>query len=91
MRRLLADEPIVVVSLLILGGAAMAQVPDYLPDAEKSIADCFKYRNKIGLDVALEAIAAYTKRPGSSVQRIFDYARINRVHVKIRPYLEAAT
>ena len=50
-------------------------------DAEKSIADCFKYRNKIGRDVALEAIAAYTKRPGASVQRILDYARINRVHV----------
>jgi len=60
-------------------------------DAEKTIADSFKYRNKIGLDIALEAIAAYRKRRGASLQRVLEYARINRVHNQIRPYLETAT
>jgi predicted transcriptional regulator of viral defense system len=59
-------------------------------DAEKSIADCFKYRNKIGIDITLEALALYKKRRGGSIQRILEYARINRVDTKIRPYLEAS-
>ncbi len=57
-------------------------------DAEKTVADCFKYRNKIGLDVVLEAMAACKRRPGFSVQRILEYARVNRVSNVIRPYLE---
>jgi predicted transcriptional regulator of viral defense system len=58
-------------------------------DAEKSITDCFKYRNKIGLDVTLEALSLYRRRPGASMQRILEYARINRVENPMRPYLEA--
>ena len=60
-------------------------------DAEKTIADCFKYRNKIGLDITLEALVAYKKQRGASMQRILEYARINRVENKIRPYLEVST
>lgn len=56
---------------------------------EKSLADCFKYRNKIGLDVFLEALDAYRKRPGASMQKVLEYARVNRVETNIRPYLEA--
>ncbi len=56
---------------------------------EKTLADCFKYRNKIGLDVFLEALDAYCKRPGASMQKILEYARVDRVETKIRPYLEA--
>jgi len=66
-----------------LGGAKVR-----VYDAEKSIADCFKYRNKIGLDIALEALARYKKRRGASMQPILEYARINRVGTIIRPYLE---
>lgn len=58
-------------------------------DPEKTIVDCFKYRNKIGLDVSLEAIASYRRRGTASFQKILEYARINRVEAKIRPYLEA--
>lgn len=58
-------------------------------DPEKTLADCFKYRNKIGLDVFLEALDAYRKRSGASMQKILEYARVNRGEVKIRPYLEA--
>lgn len=56
---------------------------------EKTLADCFKYRNKIGLDIFLEALDAYRRRPGASLQEILEYARVNRVETKIRPYLEA--
>lgn len=56
---------------------------------EKTLADCFKYRNKIGLDIFLEALDVYRKRPGASMQKILEYARVNRVETKIRPYLEA--
>ncbi len=59
-------------------------------DAEKTIADCFKYRNKIGLDVALEALGNYRRRRGASLQRILDYARVNRIERVITPYLEAS-
>jgi predicted transcriptional regulator of viral defense system len=66
-----------------VGGAT---VKIYTP--EKTLADCFKYRNKIGLDVFLEALDAYQKRRGASMQKILEYARVDRVDVKIRPYLE---
>lgn len=57
---------------------------------EKSIADCFKYRNKIGLDVAVQALRAYREESKrSDLQRILDFAAINRVEKVIRPYLEA--
>lgn len=57
---------------------------------EKTLADCFKYRNKIGLDVFLEALDAYRKRPGASLQKILEYAKVDRVETKIRPYMEAS-
>lgn len=59
--------------------------------AEKTLADCFKYRNKIGLDVALEALRAYRTRRGARFQRVLEYARVCRVENVMRPYLEAST
>jgi predicted transcriptional regulator of viral defense system len=56
---------------------------------EKTIADCFKFREKIGLDVALEAVKDYLKQPNANVSLLMKYARINRVEKIIRPYLEA--
>jgi predicted transcriptional regulator of viral defense system len=56
---------------------------------EKTIADCFKFRNKIGVDVALEALREYRKRDGFNVETLLNYARIDRVEKLIRPYLEA--
>lgn len=58
-------------------------------DAEKTVVDCFRFRNRIGLDVALEAMRDYLKRPGRSVDQLLHYARIDRVANTIRPYLEA--
>ena len=55
----------------------------------KTVADCFKYRNKIGLDVAIEALKDALKRKKATVDEIERYARICRVSRVIRPYLEA--
>lgn len=56
---------------------------------EKTIADCFKFRNKIGLDVAVEALRTYTRRRSADVNAIMRYAEIDRVATVMRPYLEA--
>jgi predicted transcriptional regulator of viral defense system len=57
---------------------------------EKTIADCFKYRNKIGLDVAVEALRTYRDRtPKPNFQTLSKFAQINRVARVMRPYLEA--
>lgn len=55
---------------------------------EKTIADCFKFRNKIGLDVAIEALKMCLAKNGSR-QKILEMARVCRVEKVIRPYLEA--
>jgi predicted transcriptional regulator of viral defense system len=56
---------------------------------EKTVADCFKFRNKIGLDVAIEALKLCRERKGSTPRKLFHYARICRVERVMRPYLEA--
>ena len=58
---------------------------------EKSIADAFKYRNKLGTDVALEALRTWRERRPSTIESLLRYARICRVERIIRPYLEAMT
>ena len=58
-------------------------------DREKTIADCFKFREKIGMDVALEAVKDYLGQPKVNVSLLMKYARINRVEKIMRPYLEA--
>lgn len=55
----------------------------------KTIADCFKYRNKIGLDVALEALKDCRRRKLCSNDELWKYAKICRVSNVMKPYLEA--
>lgn len=55
---------------------------------EKTVADCFKFRNRIGLDVALEALRLCIGKGGSR-RKIVDFARLCRIENVIRPYLEA--
>ncbi len=55
----------------------------------KTVADCFKFRNKIGLDVALEALREARRARKASADELWRYARINRVTNVMRPYLEA--
>ena len=63
-------------------------VPIRVYGPEKTIADCFKFRNKIGLDVAVESLRLYRNRRGFKPQRILEFARVCRVEKVIRPYLE---
>ena len=55
----------------------------------KTVADCFKHRNKIGLDVALEALKDARARSQASVDDIWRFAKICRVANVMRPYLES--
>lgn len=55
----------------------------------KTVADCFKYRNKIGLDVALQALKDCLSKKKGSIEDILKYARICRVENIMMPYLEA--
>ncbi len=56
---------------------------------EKTVADCFKYRNKIGLDVALEALREYLRSRKRSIDQLNKAAEACRVARVMRPYLEA--
>ena len=55
----------------------------------KTVADCFKYRNRIGFEVALEALQEAIRARRTTPAEIMEYARIDRVQNVIRPYLEA--
>jgi len=55
----------------------------------KTVADCFKYRNKIGLDVALEALREVLRDRKCSTDELWKYAKICRVTRTMRPYMEA--
>jgi len=56
---------------------------------EKTVVDCFKFRNKIGLGVATEALRFCRERKRSSPREFLEYARICRVQNVMTPYLEA--
>ncbi|MEA3222538.1 MAG: type IV toxin-antitoxin system AbiEi family antitoxin domain-containing protein [Thermodesulfobacteriota bacterium] len=57
--------------------------------SEKTIADCFKFRNKIGKNIAIEALQDYMRLPGVSLDTLRAHARTNRVENVMNPYLEA--
>lgn len=56
---------------------------------EKTLADCFKFRNKIGMDVVLEALKLYQARKPSHIGALLKYAKVCRVEKVMHPYLEA--
>lgn len=64
-------------------------VPVRIYNREKTVADCFKFRNKIGLDIALEALKDYMHQSNRDIQKILQYARINRVEKIMTPYIQA--
>ena len=55
----------------------------------KTVADCFKFRGKVGLDVAMEALRDYVRSGAGSVGRLYRYAEVCRVQSVMRPYIEA--
>lgn len=56
---------------------------------EKTLADCFKFRNKVGLDTVIEAIRFYRDRKKIKVDDLMRYATVCRVKKTMQPYLEA--
>lgn len=58
-------------------------------DEAKTVTDCFKFRRKIGENIAIEALKAYLERGHRDIQLLIEYARINRVRNLIEPYLKA--
>lgn len=64
-------------------------VPVRVYSPEKTLADCFKHRNKIGIDVAVEALKLYRKHRPLRADDLVRYAKICRVEKIMRPYLEA--
>jgi len=68
---------------------AVDGVPVRIYSREKTLADCFKHRNRIGLDTVLESLKAYRHQGRINVESLLHYAEICRVKRIIQPYLEA--
>ena len=60
-------------------------------NAPKTVVDCFRWREAVGLDVAIESAREYLKRKDSSPSSLMEYAKVCRVEKIIRPYLQAMT
>jgi hypothetical protein len=74
-------------------GVGLVQIDEVsirIYSAAKTVADCFKYRNKIGLDIAVEALRRFRElKKKADFRELVRYARICRVERTMRPYLEA--
>jgi len=55
----------------------------------KTVADCFQYRNKIGIDIAVEALRDFTRRHRDGATELARFTRICRVTSVMQPYLDA--
>lgn len=64
-------------------------VPVRVTDPARTVADCFRYRNKIGIDVAIEALRDYRRLRKGSFDALAKTAQARRVAGVMRPYLEA--
>ena len=58
-------------------------------DLPKTVADCFRFRNKLGLDVAVDALNQAVRHKGVRPADVLRYARLCRIESVILPYLEA--
>lgn len=66
-------------------------IPLRVYDPAKTVVDCFKFRNKIGIDVAVEALRLARERKHVTPRVLLQYARLCRVERVMHPYLEALT
>src|SRR5882757_3393222 len=64
-------------------------MPIKIYSAARSVVDCFKFRNKLGLDVALEALRMARQRKRVQNRELLHYARLLRVERSMSPYLQA--
>ena len=64
-------------------------VPVRIYGAAKTVADCFKFRNKIGTDIAVEALRDCFEQRRCTADELLEYTRVCRVSRVMRPYMEA--
>jgi predicted transcriptional regulator of viral defense system len=65
------------------------QVP--ITNPARTIVDCFRYRNKIGIDIAMEGLREGIRRRKCTPDQLWQYAKTARVWTVMRPYVEAVT
>jgi len=70
-------------------GHRIEGVPVRVFTPAKTVADCFRYRNKIGLDVALEALRDCKRKRKATMDEIWKAAKVCRMANVMRPYLES--
>jgi predicted transcriptional regulator of viral defense system len=56
--------------------------------AEKTVVDCFKFRNQLGMEIVLESLKRYRERKGFRIERLYNFAKVCRMTNVMRPYLE---
>jgi predicted transcriptional regulator of viral defense system len=66
-------------------------VPERVTNLTRTVVDCFKYRNKIGLDVALEALRESWRAKRVTMDELWRYAKLCRVANVMRSYLDSQT
>jgi predicted transcriptional regulator of viral defense system len=71
------------VETILIGG-----YPVKIFNIEKTLADCIKFRNKIGRDVVIEALKMYWQLNGAQIDKLYEYAKINRVEKILQPIME---
>lgn len=64
-------------------------VPVRIYDPEKTLTDCFRYRNRLGMDLVLEALRLWRERRPKKLDALLKYARMRHVERALLPYLEA--
>lgn len=83
-----------------LSGAALREgvethlvegIPVRVYNPAKTVVDCFKFRHKIGIDVALEALRETWRARRATMKELEQYARVDRVAKVMQPYLESLT
>ena len=62
--------------------------PVKIYNIEKTLADCVKFRNKIGMDIVIEALKKYWQRKGTQIDKLYKYAKINRIEKILQPIME---
>jgi predicted transcriptional regulator of viral defense system len=68
---------------------SMLGVPVRVTSPARTVVDCFRYRNKVGLDVAMEALRDVVRQRKASIDDIWRAAEVCRIRTVIKPYLEA--
>lgn len=69
----------------------LGQVPVRIYEPAKTVVDCFKFRNRVGMDIAIEALKDCLAQQLATPAKIWEFAEICRVKTIVKPYLEALT